>query len=46
METKRFDAAALGELLIDYTENSLSGQKYQHCYNLFKVKIQIIAAFL
>lgn len=26
METKRFDVAALGELLIDFTENGLSGQ--------------------
>lgn len=26
MDTKRFDVAALGELLIDFTENGLSGQ--------------------
>ena len=26
METKRFDVVALGELLIDFTENGLSGQ--------------------
>lgn len=26
METKQFDVVALGELLIDFTENGLSGQ--------------------
>lgn len=38
METKRFDVVALGELLIDFAENGLSGQQYQHCYNLLRPK--------